>query len=176
MSRSNPLKKKKRQAKKTLLMFGEGLGEEMFLKHLRGIYSFDQNVHVDIKRGKGGDACGIVVDAAKVPGAYDRKVVVLDNDKSGLEMSKARQEAKTRKIELLENTPCLEYLLLSILSKKIADKKSAWCKNEFESNCIEKKKRSELKEYIKIFPKALLDNKRLLLKELDKLISIISGE
>jgi len=40
-----------------------------------------------------------------VPGAFDRKIVVLDNDKTKMEMVKAKQEAKNRSIELIENTP-----------------------------------------------------------------------
>ena len=34
MSRTNPYKKKRRHANKTLLIFGEGMNEEVFLKHL----------------------------------------------------------------------------------------------------------------------------------------------
>ena len=105
MSRTNPYKKKRRQASRTLLIFGEGLGEEMFLKHLKGLYSRNSDVAITVRKGRGGTADGIVIDAAKVPGAFNRKVVVLDNDKSRSEMKKARAEADKRKIELIEKPP-----------------------------------------------------------------------
>ena len=176
MSRTNPLKKKKRQASKTLLVFGEGCDEEIFLKYLKGIYSYKSNVAISVKKGKGGDAQNIVIDADKIPGAYDRKVVILDNDKAKAEMAKARQEAKNRNIELIENTPCLEHLLISILDKKMNGKSSAWCKSEFESKYIDKKKRGELSEYTKLFPKKLLEAQRLKIPELNKLILIMEGK
>ena len=176
MSRTNPYKKKKRQASKTLLVFGEGFDEEMFLKHLKSLYSYKSNVAITIKKGKGGDAKNIVIDADKTPGAFDRKIVILDNDKTKTEMTKARQEAKNRNIELIENTPCLEHLLVSILDKKPSGKNSDWCKGEFESKYLSKKKRGELSEYIKLFPKKLLDIKRLKISELNKLILIMEGK
>jgi hypothetical protein len=176
MSRTNPYKKKKRQASKTLLVFGEGFGEEMFLKHLKSLYSYKSNVAITVKKGKGGDAQNIVIDADKIPGAFDRKIVILDNDKVKTEMAAARQEAKNRNIELIENTPCLEFLLVSILDKKPNGKKSDWCKGEFESKYLERKKRGEPSEYIKLFPKKLLDTQRLKISELDKLISIMEGK
>ncbi|MFA4936976.1 MAG: RloB domain-containing protein [Patescibacteria group bacterium] len=158
------------------MVFGEGFDEEMFLKHLKSLYSYKSNVAITIKKGKGGDAKNIVIDADKTPGAFDRKIVILDNDKTKTEMTKARQEAKNRNIELIENTPCLEHLLVSILDKKPSGKNSDWCKGEFESKYLSKKKRGELSEYIKLFPKKLLDIKRLKISELNKLILIMEGK
>jgi hypothetical protein len=178
MSRTNPYKKKRRQAKNTLLVFGEGLGEEMFLKYLRKIYSYNSNTAITIKKGRGGTADRIVIDANKVHGGFDRKIVVLDNDKPKAEMAKARQEARNKGIELIENTPCLEFVLLMILEddKVSSGKNTKWCKNQFESKCIDKKKRGEPEEYMKLFPKKLLDKKRIKISELEKLISIVEGK
>lgn len=175
MSRTNPYKKKRRQAKNTLLIFGEGLGEEMFLRHLRKIYSYNSNTAVTIKRGRGGTADGIVIDASKVHGDFYRKIVVLDNDKPRIEMVRARQEAKNRGIELIENTPCLEFILLTILEddKKSGGKNSKWCKDQFESKYLDKKKRGEPEEYVKLFPKKILDKRRTKVSELEKLISVV---
>lgn len=177
MSRTNPYKKKKRSAKKTILIFGEGLGEEIFLKHLRSLYSQDSGAHAKIQKGRGGAAERVVADSHKTPGDFDKRFVVIDNDKTKEEMDRARQEAKKRSIELIENTPCLEFLLLLILEngQKINERSSSWCKKEFESKYIDKKKRSESREYAKFFPKKLLDDKRREISELDKLISIFEG-
>ena len=176
MSRTNPYKKKRRRVKKTLLIFGEGSREEIFLKHLKKLYSYNRGVEIKIKKGKGGDAPGIVINADKVLGDFDRRIVVLDNDKSKAEMAKAREESKNRKIELLENTPCLEFLFLSIVNKKPNGKNSSWCKSEFESKYLSSKKRGEPSEYDKLFPQKLLDSKRMEVDELNKLILIMKGE
>ena len=93
MSRTNPYKKKQRAASETLLMYGEGLGEEMFLKYLRGLYARDSGIAVTIRNGKGGNAVNIIIDASNAPGDFNKRVVVLDNDKADTEMQQARQEA-----------------------------------------------------------------------------------
>lgn len=176
MSRTNPYKKKRRQASKTLLAFGEGFNDGIFLKHLKKLYAFNTDIAITVKKGKGGDAKSIVVEAIKTPGAFDKKVVVLDNDKPTNEMAGARKVAKSNGIELLENTPCLESLLISIVDKKPNGKNSSWCKSKFESKYLNKNKRGEPDKYDRLFPKNLLDSKRLTIPELDKLISIMEGK
>ena len=177
MSRSNPFKKKRRAASKTLLVYGEGLGEEMFLKHLKRLYAYGSNTAVTIRNGRGGDAASIVINADNEPGGFNKKVVVLDNDKRPEEMNRARQEAQTRGIELFENNPCLEAMLLVVLNggQSYKTKGSGWCKNQFQSQHIGKKKRSDTREYERVFPKSLLDAKRSQVAELDTLISLITG-
>lgn len=178
MSRTNPYKKKRRSANRTLLMYGEGFCEEVFLKYLRGIYSYNGGVAVTIRNGKGGGAIEIVVDASREPGDFERRVVVLDNDKNVREMVGARSEAKSRQIELLENTPCLEALFLSILRKgaSFSSKRSDWCKSEFESNYLNKHKRTKIEEYQKVFPKSILEKCRKNVSALNQLILIMEGK
>jgi hypothetical protein len=175
MSRTNPYKKKRRSASRTLLMYGEGLGEEMFLKHLRGLYSRDSGVAVTIRNGKGGTAVNIITNAVNEPGAYDRRIVILDNDKSEQEMENARVEARQHGVEVLENSPCLEATLLTILrpGQSFSGRTSAWCKSEFESNYLSKKKRTEIGEYGKFFSKDTLDTQREHVPELNILISLM---
>lgn len=177
MSRTNPYKKKRRSANRTLLMYGEGFCEEVFLKYLRGTYSYGSGVAVTIRNGKGGGAIEVIIDASKEPGDFGRRVVILDNDKSVQEMSKARSEAESRKIELLENTPCLEALLLAILRKGVSfsNKPPDWCKSEFESNYLDKHKRTEIEEYQKVFPKKMLEKRRKDVPILNQLILIMEG-
>lgn len=175
MSRTNPYKKKRRSASRTLLMYGEGLGEEMFLKHLRGLYSRDSGVAVTIRNGKGGTATNIITNAVNEPGAFDRRMVILDNDKSEQEMNQARVEARRQGVELLENSPCLEATLLAILrpGQNFSGQTSTWCKREFESNYLDKKKRTEIAEYGKIFPKAMVDTQRANVPALNTIISLM---
>jgi len=176
MSRTNPQKKKRRSASSPLLFFGEGMSEKMFLNLLKKYYSFNSGVAVNIKKGKGGCAYNIVIDADKVVGAFDRKIVILDNDKPKKEMEKAKIEAKNRNIEIIENTPCLEFLLISILDKEPIGKDSKWCKKHFEDNYIEKKKRREPKEYEKLFSKDLLEKKKVKIKQLKIIILVMQGK
>lgn len=177
MSRTNPYKKKRRSAKQTLLMFGEGLGEEMFLKHLRGLYAKNSGVSVMIRKGKGGTPKNIVIDAANEFGDFHRRVVILDNDRGEQQMREARTEAGKRNIQLVEHTPCLEALLLEIIrnGQEFQGKTSAWCKREFETNYIEKKKRGETREYEKIFPKSLLDQARTGTQALERIIAFMES-
>lgn len=178
MSRTNPYKKKRRSASQTLLMYGEGLGEEMFLKYLRSLYARDSGVAVTIRNGKGGNTLNIIIDASNAPGGFDKRIVVLDNDKGDEEMQRARQEAISRDIELVENTPCLEAILLAILNdgENYSGKQSSWCKSEFESKYLDKKKRTELNEYGKYFPKSLIDKQKNKIAELQRFISIMEGK
>lgn len=177
MSRTNPFKKKKHRENKMFLVFGEGCDDEIFLKHLKILYhNRSSGIGIKICKGKGGTADGVVNDADKIAGAFKKRIVMLDNDKSKKEMTKARQGASRQNIELIENTPCLEYLLLSILDKKPNGKNSNWCKNRFESEYIKKKKRGEPDEYTKIFTKKLLNSQRLKIPELNELINIMEGK
>lgn len=154
------------------------MAEEVFLKHLRSIYARDTGVAVTIKKGKGGTAVGIVQSAVNYTGAFDRKAVIIDNDKPKKEMMQARSLAKTHGIGILENTPCLEKLFLEILEPKsdFKNKNSTWCKNEFQKKYIEKKKRAEMSEYQKIFTKKVLDKAKGRIEILQCIISLMDGK
>ncbi len=175
MSQSN-LVKKKRCITRTFLVYGEGKCEEVFLKHLRSIYSHNKDTWVKIEPGNGGTPRDIVVGATKTPGSYGRIFVVLDNDKDKREMILAREAADNMGVVLIENNPCLEFVLLAILGDRIPKgMKSKWYKKEFESRYINRKKRVELWEY-RIFTKTLLDNKRNTISELNKMITLMEGD
>ncbi len=177
MSRTNPYKKKRRSASRTLLMYGEGLGEEIFLKHLKSLYSRDSGVAVTVRNGRGGTALDVILNAVREPGDFNRKIVIIDNDKGSEEINAARAEAKQRGIELIENTPCLEWLLLSILDRTTAaNRASEWYKHEFESNYLDKRKRTDPREFERVFPKSLLEKRRAQIAVLNNLISLMEGK
>lgn len=176
MSRTDPFKKKRRAAKTTMLVYGEGQAEEIFLKHLRKLYTRDSGVAITIKKGKGGTPEGVVKSAINYSGGFDRKIVVIDNDKRKVEMEKARKTAKDHNIELIENTPCLEALLLNILEDvDYKSKSSAWCKQKFEKKYITKKQRTETHRYEKLFLKKDLEKQRGEIITLDQMISAMGG-
>ncbi len=178
MSRSNPFKKKRHSARKTILLYGEGLREEIFLRHLKSLYSQNKNIAIKIKRGKGGTADGLVAYTSRLLGSFDTRITVLDNDKGKLEMKKARDLAKKKVIELFEHTPCIESIFLSILSsgKSFRDKDSKWCKQKFESEHPEFKRENELKKYENLFPKKLLSKQKDKIVELRKLVNLMEGK
>lgn len=179
MSRTNPYKKPRRRAKRTILFYGEGSAEEVFLKHLRKTYAQNRGIAVTVKSGQGGTADGIVRKAFRYnPGGFDQKVVLLDNDKTRSEMNEARKISKDCSVSLIENEPCLEALLLRILNDSaiIGNKSSKYYKNEFEKKHICKKKRCNIEEYEKIFPKKILDAARRKIKELDRIIGLMEGK
>jgi hypothetical protein len=176
MSRTNPFKKKPRTAKRTLLVYGEGLEDEIFLKYLKGKYHLrDRGIAITIRNGKGGTPSAVVVSANNDPGIYDRRIVIIDNDKGKLEMNSARSLATSKRIQLIEITPCLEAVFLSIVQpgKSYSGWDSAACKKEFESKFIERKKRTDPNEYEKVFPKGTLDKVRTNVTELHILIQIM---
>jgi hypothetical protein len=178
MSRSNPYKKKRRAAKKTILIYGEGQSDECFLKLLRKLFAQNSGAALTVKKGNGGIPKAIVEAALKYAGDFDRRIVVIDNDKSKKEMTSARNLAKEYNVDLIENTPCLEGLLLSILEIKTnyKSKTSAWCKREFEKKYVSKKQRADIHHYEQLFSKEKLENKKNTIPELKKLITLMEGK
>lgn len=177
MSRSNPYKKKRRAAEKSILLFGEGLTEEQFLKFLRNLYSPGKNINVKIQKGTGGSSEKVVTQASRVPGGYSRRIAVIDNDRGRKEMDRAVISARRFQIEILTSTPCLEGLILSIINdgKNYLACKSSLCKAEFESYFKDKRNPIESEDFKKILKKSLLDKIRKRITELDKLLLILEG-
>ena len=162
----------RRVAHHTVLLVGEGKTEWAFLSHIKFLYiSRGCGVSVKIRNahGRGPDQ---VVDYAikqRRNAAYDRGVVLLDTD---LEMSTAAQKrAKSKKIQIVGSTPCIEGLLLKILNKPVPD------------TCIECKARvarlhpGQLTipdSYQEKFPKIVLEKRRHDVLELGKLLDCFS--
>lgn len=170
--------KKWKKQKRTILFYGEGASEDVFLRHLRKIYAHNHGIKITIKNGNGGSADIIVKKAINYYGAFDVRVVLVDNDKPKKEMDAARKLAKKGVINLIENEPCLEALLLRILNigKTAENRKSEYYKKEFEKKHICEKKRCDIDEYGKIFPKNILDSRRKKIAELDKIIGFMENK
>lgn len=177
MSRTDPYKKKPRSANRTLLFYGEGLNEEVFLKHLRSLFAYGKNVAVTVRRGKGGSARDIVVDAANDFSAFDKRVVILDNDKEEAGMIIAREQASTRNIELLENTPCLECLFLSILEPRTnhGSRSSNDCKKYFQEKYLNGNNVITDIECKKLFSRPVLEGVMTTNLQLKRIIEILEG-
>lgn len=151
-------KKRKRVLKKTFLIYCEGLEEEIFVKHLKTLFT-SAKANIKIQKGKGGSADQIVDQTTKVLGSFNLRVVILDNDRAEKEIKKAKHLAKKNGILLIINDPCLEATLLTILDdlkKPSLSNPSQTHKKYFESYYIAANKRANPRQYEKIFPKELL--------------------
>lgn len=179
MSRSYPQKLKRRAAKESWLIFGEGPSDAAFLKHLRKLYSQNSGIRIDIRPGKGGSPKDIVEDAFRNSQGRDRVFVVLDCDKAPKEMVLARNhtQVKCGFIKLIENTPCLEYVLLNILnSKKVTPgKPSSEYKKAFEKDFIKDTDRCSPHAYERVFTKEIIDLARSRVPELGLLVTLSEG-
>ena len=162
---------KKKTIKKTTLFFGEGLLDYLFLRYLKSIYS-SEKINITIRRGRGGDAKKIVKDCIKVFGDFNKRAVLLDNDKPAKEVSEARKIAKEKNIVAIENTPCLEALFLSILDKDYENKNTKWCKKEFKKH--HKKEIKVFYDFNKIFPKETIEEKKERINNLKLIIEILT--
>ncbi len=175
MSRSNPYKKKRREAKKTVLLYCEGADEKVFLNYLKILFAKDSGVAVTIKENQGGGANDVLRNVLKQIQA-DRMFCIYDTDTSV--NTQLKQKIKKYGIKCIENKPCLETFLLNILENKDYSnhQKCDKCKKEFETKYLNEKKRKDKNNYTKIFPKELLVKQSKKIENLKQLIEVISGK
>lgn len=174
MSRSNPYKKKKRSAKRTLLLYCEGADEKTFLNYLKALFSKNSGVHTEIKENFGGCANDVLTNVTKQIQA-DVIVCVYDTD-CGVDQE-LKSKVQKQGVVCLENTPCLESFLLEILeSKDYSRHKTNDCKKIFEKKYLDSKKRKDKRNYENIFPKSLLLKQTKNVENLKILIDFINGK
>ncbi len=168
---------KKKFTRKTRLIFTEGLHEEMFLKLLQFHYGH-KKVSIKIKKGRGGSPEQLVIESSRLFGEFNERVVVFDIDKTKTEIDAATKKAKELSIVLVKNFPCLDSVLLAILdsARDYSNKKSEWCKKEFQDKYIPKGDRDDLRKYKKVFPINLLDKRRKNYAPLDIMINLIESK
>ncbi len=178
MKKSAYKNRKRRAVKRTVLLFCEGKNDEAFCKYIVTIFNNSFKTAVKVKGGRGGSPTDIVNGAIRVLGGYDTRVVFLDSDKTDEEMGRARKLAKQNNIVLIENSPCLEMILLQILGSDLTKVKrdSHSLKKYFESNYISANKRSEIGKYNDLFPKELIESKSMSLESLGRLILLITDK
>ncbi len=119
-----------RQQRRTALLVGEGLAEQVFLSHLKALYVPRGHKQVSIKnaKGKGGTH---VLDYTRRQGlqaAFDETATLLDTDTDWGD--EQRTLAREWGIEVIEAQPCLEALLLRIAGQRVPHGTDA-CKKAF---------------------------------------------
>ena len=163
--------RKGRAARHTILLVGEGATDSAFLKHIKSLYiSRGSGVSAKIRNahGKGPDH---VVDYAIRQcrnAAYDRVVALLDTD---LEISPTvRRRAKSKKIQIIGASPCIEGLLLKILGEHVPAT-SVECKTRIGDILLARLTVPD--DYQVSFPKDLLDGRRDDVSELGRLLDYL---
>jgi hypothetical protein len=165
-----------RPRKITVLAYGEGEDEKIFLRHLVKSYCRSNKVTVQTGSAGGGAPMSILHAALRARRGEKRnhEFILLDTDKPWPE--EMINLAQTEGIELIGNEPCLEAFFLEIINstESKAEIGTGKYKESFEELCTEKNFNEE--ECVKIFPKSLLNSARLLNSKLDKIIKIFEGE
>lgn len=168
----------KRASKKIILVIAEGLRDANFLKYLKSLYAHTNELDLRIRNGMGGTADGLVQETIKSLGSYHKRVTVIDNDKSNNEMERARELAKNNFIKLIENTPCIEATLLTILCDQQKDVPitTGKCKLKYKKEFLNNKKIENNQDLLILYPKRKLNNKRKSIPTLNKMISVTEGK
>jgi hypothetical protein len=160
-----------RRVRHTVLIAGEGDSEERFLKHIRALYTSDnQGFRVTVINAYGKGAANVVDKVVRhsMGVEYDKKAALLDNDTNCIALARSRAAAEG--IELLEQSPCIEAWLLSlhgVINSGISRQHKAWFREKFHadahSNIV-------LQKY---FGKPFLDAARLSDRLLNQLLMLI---
>lgn len=162
----------KRKANKTVLIVAEGFCDKAFVDYLKRLYVVRGcGISVKVKNANGKGSNHVVQHAIRIREGYDIKVAFYDSDvvlRLGL-----RKEARVNKIRLIESSPCLEGLLLSILDCHVPHQSSE-CK-QLITEKLEGKDPTIAESYL-IISRQTLDVKRNRISELDELLKALEGK
>jgi hypothetical protein len=153
---------------------GEGDCEYAFLKYLKSIYCSDRvGVNVTIRNAQGGGPDSIIYQVIRHIrlASYDQQVALLDTDLAW--SGKLIKNAKKNKIEMIGSTPCLEGLLLRVLSKPVPDTSDV-CKKILREHT--KADMTQWRHYVPYFSKEIFEEARKILAQLDKLLNYFEGK
>lgn len=179
MSRSCPWKLKPKQAKFTILAFGEGQTEEAFLRHLGSLYILRESgvsIMYDCAGGKDPEyMIDRVIRKKKGYDVFNIVFILLDDDK--LILDETQQKAREHNILIIQSKPCIEGLLLNILDEHflVISKTSRQCKREFEDKYLNKKDKIDSRKYYKLFNKEKLDTARSKISAINELLKIFNS-
>jgi hypothetical protein len=164
-----------RDLKISVLAYGEGEDEKIFLRHLVQLYCMTRLINVTTATAQGaGDPVEIVHKSIRFRGVEKRDChfILLDEDKVWSDEMRALAEVES--IELVGNKPCLEALFLEILNIPIpVDIGSGKCKKLFESQCITHNFNEE--ECERLFTKSILNKARERIPKLNRIINILQN-
>ncbi|MDD2657059.1 MAG: hypothetical protein PHD04_00125 [Candidatus Pacebacteria bacterium] len=165
-----------RQPKITVLAYGEGDDEKIFLRHLEALYCRRKLVSVRTGSAGGGSPSSILMRAKSFRWGYRRdfEFILLDTDKTW--PPEMIDLAAEEEIKLIGSSPCLEAFFLDILQsphscKGVGSKK---CKEIFETHHCSGHNFTE-EECARLFPKAFLNEARKRNEDLNYIITAMEG-
>lgn len=164
-----------RPRKITILAFGEGEGEKIFLRHLVALYRRKGLVHVATSCAGGGTLRSIFNQMKQFRRGEkrDHEFIFLDKDLGWDD--ETIQSAYEEEVELVGNDPCLEAFFLEILDEPIPHGSgSGKHKDRFRALCRERDFNEE--ECERLFPKSVLNAARKRIPKLDTMIKRIEGD
>lgn len=160
-----------KHVRNTVLLCCEGKADQVFIAYLRTTYTAGRPGAPHVKpKPAGGKGSNNVIDTllgeAKCS-QPDKLVALLDGD---LPPSIAkRREAERKHVQSIILTPCLEGLLLKILGQPVQNTCQE-CKDRLKQ--IDSREPFETGFYAQNFPRALLDQARKKVAELDELLTL----
>ncbi|QTN32942.1 hypothetical protein HZ994_11615 [Akkermansiaceae bacterium] len=166
--------------KKSIVLFGEGKADAVFLNYLRSLYADQIQARVLIDAGQGGGPKQVATRLIKKHldlGAYARSLLLIDEDLPTDEIPNAW--LRKHKITLVTSGPrCLEGILLTLLDdpppKKDRHLSNAW-KKRFCRNHLGTDRDTEILDRFKkkcpeLFPQELIEAQK---KEIPSLREIV---
>ncbi len=176
MARSNPFKKKPREANWTVLAVGEGETERAFLQFLKEQFNKrDDGISIKIHyAGGGGPECVIRCAIKKSPKSYDCAFVLLDKDLPC--RATYFKKARTNNLELIWCVPCIEGIFLKIIEPNFEPhvKSTSECKRLFADKYLNDDDKLDPGKYEAIFSIDLLEKRKNQIKELETLLRFMT--
>jgi len=165
-----------REIRKTVFGFGEGETENIFLKHLRSLYSAGKT-HVTIDHAGGKAVTYILAKANRIRSfnSYNHSFILLDSIPTW--PSASLDFARKNNFELIGSEPCIEAIFLKILTPAIDlnGSNSQACKRRFCDKHLNGRRLISDSECKRLFLKSRLDSARTQILRLDRVIQIIEG-
>ena len=168
----------------SILLFGEGKTEAVFLNHLRSLYTQPGSARILVDAGQGGGPRQVAermirkhLDLA----AFDRSLLLLDADlpSHGIPATWLRKH----RIRVVASAPmCLEGMFLTLLVDPPPTKERSQSRNwkrRCQRNHLDTDRESEVLERLKrrcpeLFPRALLDSKKDAIPALRELVEFLT--
>ncbi len=163
---------------KSIVVFGEGKTEAVFLKHLCSVYAPEIQARVLVDAGQGGGSKQVAVRMIKQHlnlGSFDRSLLLLDADLPHHDIPDVW--LKKYKIQLVCSAPQCLTLLGDLPPSKERHLSRNW-KQRFRRNHLGTDRDSEILDRLKkkcpeLFPRELLDEKKKQIPALQALIEFL---
>jgi hypothetical protein len=155
---------------KSILLFGEGKTEAVFLNHLRSLYADSCGTRVLVDAGQGGGPRQVAERMIKKHldlASYDRSLLLLDADVPSHDIP-ATWLRKHRILVVVSSPMCLEGMFLTMLEDPPPAKERQLSRNwkrRFQRNHLGTDRDSEILDRLRkkcpeLFPRSLVDAKK----------------